>query len=53
MENPFFAVSELSASVGIRTLPGAWVVELLGVVLGVQNRIKGKFPIKNIYTYDT
>ena len=33
-----FAIFELSASVDIRPLPGAWVAELLGVTLGVQNR---------------
>ena len=31
-------------SVDIRPLPGAWVAELLGVVLGVQDRYKVKFP---------
>ena len=32
-----FAIFGLSASVDIRQLPGAWVAELLGVVLGVQD----------------
>ena len=32
-----------SASVDIRSLPGAWVAELLGVVLGVQDQKKIKF----------
>ena len=34
-----FSIFELPASVDIRPLPGAWVAELLGVVLG---RIKGQ-----------
>ena len=33
-----FSIFGLSASVDIRLLSGAWVVELLGVVLGVQDR---------------
>ena len=33
-----FAIFELSASVDIRSLPDAWVAELLGVILGVQDR---------------
>ena len=34
-----------SASVDIRPLPGAWVAELLGVVLGVQDHKNIKFPM--------
>ena len=34
------------ASVDIRPLPGAWVVELLGVVLGVQDHKKIKFLLR-------
>ena len=37
------------ASVDIRLLPGAWVAELLGVVLGVQDHEKIKFP-KQVYS---
>ena len=48
-----FSIFGLNASVDIRPLPGAWVAELLGVILRVQNRLKVKFPIKNIYTYGT
>ena len=48
-----FAIFGLRASVDIMPLPGAWVAELLGVVLGVQDRLKVKFPITNIYKYDT
>ena len=44
-----FAIFGLSASVEIRPLPGAWVVELLGVVLGVQDDKKIKFP-KRVYS---
>ena len=32
-----FTIFRLSATVDIRPLPGAWVAELLGVVLGVQD----------------
>ena len=39
MKFPIFGL----ASVDIRPLPGAWVVELLGVVLGVQDHKKIKF----------
>ena len=35
-----FAIFGLSASVDIRPLPGAWVTELLGVVLGVRDNKK-------------
>ena len=39
-----FPIFGLSASVDIRPLPGAWVAELLGVVLvGVQDHKKIKF----------
>ena len=49
-----FAIFELNASVDIRALPGAWVGELLGVVLGVQdhNIIKIKFPMVSILAND-
>ena len=40
-----FAIFGLSASVDIRQLPGAWVAELLGVVLGVQDHKKIKFSM--------
>ena len=43
-----FAIFGLSASVDIRPLPGAWVAELLGVVLGVQDHKKIKFPMATI-----
>ena len=43
-----FAIFGLSASVDIRPLPDAWVAELLGVVLGVQDHKKMKFPTSNI-----
>ena len=33
-----FAIFGLSVSVDIRLLPGAWVAEFLGVILGVQDR---------------
>ena len=36
----------LSASVYIRQLPGAWVAELLGVVLGVQDHKKDQIPLR-------
>ena len=32
-----FAIFGLSASVDIKPLTGAWIAELLGVVLGVQD----------------
>ena len=38
-----FPIFRLSASVDIRLLPGAWVAELLGVVLWVQYHKKIKF----------
>ena len=38
-----FSLFGLSASVDIRQLPDAWVAELLGVVLGVQDHKKIKF----------
>ena len=38
-----FAIFGLSASVDIRQLSGAWVAELLGVVLRVQDHKKIKF----------
>ena len=38
-----FAIFGLSASVDIRLLPGAWVAELLGVVLGVQDHKRSNF----------
>ena len=38
-----FAIFGLSALVDIRPLPGAWVAELLGVLLGVQDHKKIKF----------
>ena len=41
-----FALFELSASVDVRPLPGVWVAELLGVVLGVQDHKKIKFPLR-------
>ena len=34
------------ASIDIKPLPGAWVAELLGVVLGVQDHKKIKFPLR-------
>ena len=37
-----FAIFGLSASVDIRPLPGAWVAELLGVILGGPGPIKGE-----------
>ena len=42
-----FPIFGLNASVDIRPLPGAWVTELLGVVLGVQDHKKDQiqFPI--------
>ena len=44
-----FAIFGYSASDDIRPLPGAWVAELLGVVPGVQDHKKIKFP-KRVYT---
>ena len=43
-----FPIFGLSASVDIRLLPGAWVAELLGVVLRVQDHIKIKFLMATI-----
>ena len=43
-----FAIFGLSASVHIKLVPGAWVAELLGVVLAVQNHKKIKFPMISI-----
>ena len=43
-----FPIFGLSASVDIRPLPGAWVAELLGVVLGVQDHKKIKFLMATI-----
>ena len=37
-----FNIFGFRASVDIKPLPGAFVAELLGVVLGVQDRIKGR-----------
>ena len=48
-----FAIFGLSASVDIRPLPGAWVAELLGVVLGVQDHKKIKFPMFSILAIGT
>ena len=48
-----FAIFGVSASVDIRQLPGAWVAELLGVVLGVQDHKKIKFPMVRILTNGT
>ena len=48
-----FAIFGLYASVDIRPLPGAWVAELLGVVLGVQDHKKIKFPMVSIFANDT
>ena len=47
-----FPIFELSASVDIRPLPDAWVAELLGVVLGVQDHKKIKFlmAVKGLMT---
>ena len=44
-----FAIFELGASVDNRPLPGAWVAKLLGVVLGIQDHKKIKFPM--VYTH--
>ena len=43
MKFPIFGLSE---SVYIRPLTGAWVAELLGVVLEVQDHKKIKFPLR-------
>ena len=43
-----FAIFGLCASVDIKLLPGEWVAELLGVVLGVQDHKKIKFPMVSI-----
>ena len=48
-----FAILGLSASVDIRPLPGAWVAELLGVILGVQDHNKIKFPMVSILVNGT
>ena len=48
-----FAIFGLSASIDNRPLPGAWVAELLGVVLGVQDNKKIKFPMVIILANDT
>ena len=42
-----------SASVDIRPLPGAWVAELLGVVLWVQDHKKIKFLMVSIFPNGT
>ena len=44
-----FAIFGLSASVDLRPLPGAWVAELLGVVLEIQHHKNIKFP-KRVYS---
>ena len=41
-----YAIFGLSASVDNRPLPGARVAGLLGVVLGVQDHKKIKFPLR-------
>ena len=41
-----FAIFGLGASVDIKRLAGAWVAELLGVVLGVQDHEKIEFPME-------
>ena len=41
------------ASVDIRPLPGAWVAELLGVVLVVQDHKRIKFPMVSILANGT
>ena len=43
-----FAIFGVSASVDIRLLSGAWVAELLGFVLGVQDHKKIKFLMATI-----
>ena len=48
-----FAIFGLSASVDIKPLPGAWVAELLGVVLGVQGHKKIKFLMVSILAIGT
>ena len=42
-----------SASVDVRPLPGAWVAKPLGVVLGVQDHKKIKFPMVSILANGT
>ena len=49
-----FAIFGFGASVYIRPLPCAWVAELLGVVLGVQqDHKKTKFPMVSILANGT
>ena len=49
-----FAIFGLSASVDIRQLPGAWVAELLGVVLRGPGPIKDQFFHQNyLHVYGT
>ena len=43
----------ISASVDIRPHPGAWIAELLGVVLGIQDHKKIKFPMVSILAIGT
>ena len=43
-----FAIFGLSASVDIRPLPGAWIAELLGIVLEVQDHKKIKFHMATL-----
>ena len=40
-----FATFGLSVSVDIRPLPGAWVAQLLGVILGVKDHKKGQISL--------
>ena len=44
---------DFSASVDIRPLPDPWIVELLGVVFGVQDHKKIKFPMVSILANGT
>ena len=48
-----FAIFGLSASVDVRPLPGAWVTELLGVILGAHDYKKIKFPMVSILAIGT
>ena len=49
----FLFLDLVSASVDIRPLPGAWVVELLDVVLGVQDHKNIKFLMVSILANGT
>ena len=48
-----FPIFGLGASVDIRPFPGAWVAELLGVILGILGPKKIEFSMLSILRIET